>query len=57
LIAVTQLTLQLTPEMPMMHGILATFLLIAAAFYSLQVVPNDLRLMLARVVPILSSQR
>jgi O-antigen/teichoic acid export membrane protein len=57
LIAVTQLMLQLTPEMPMIRGILATFLLIAAAFYSLQVVPNDLRLMLARVVPILSSQR
>jgi hypothetical protein len=49
--------LQLTPEMPMIRGILATFLLIAAAFYSLQVVPNDMRLMLARVVPILSSQR
>jgi len=56
LITMVQPTLQFTVEMPMIHGIATTALLITAAFYSMQVVPNDLRLMLTRVVPLLSSR-
>jgi O-antigen/teichoic acid export membrane protein len=56
LIAAVQLTLHLTAEMPMIRGIGAAILLIAAAFYSLLVVPDELRLILARSVPFLSSR-
>jgi O-antigen/teichoic acid export membrane protein len=50
LIAVVQVTLRLTGEMPMLRGILITTLFIVATFYSLRILPEDLRLMLARVV-------
>jgi len=56
LIGVVQLAVHLTAEMPIIRGIVATALLIAAVFYSLRVAPNDLRLMLARAVPFVSSR-
>jgi O-antigen/teichoic acid export membrane protein len=56
LITAVEPTLQFTAEMPIIQGISATALLIAAAFYSVQVLPNDLRLMLTRVGPLLSSR-
>jgi O-antigen/teichoic acid export membrane protein len=56
LITAVEPTLQFTAEMPIIQGISATALLIAAAFYSVQVLPNDLRLMLIRVGPLLSSR-
>jgi O-antigen/teichoic acid export membrane protein len=56
LIAVVQLALRLTAEMAMMRGIAATAVLTAAIFYSLQVAPNDLRLVLVRTAPFLWSR-
>jgi hypothetical protein len=56
LIAVVQLTVHLTAEMPMIRGIVGLAVLIAAIFYSLWVAPNDLRLILARAVPFVSSR-
>jgi O-antigen/teichoic acid export membrane protein len=56
LIAMIQLALYLTAEMPMIRGIAATALLIAAVLYSLHAAANDLRLILARVVPLVSSR-
>ena len=50
LIAVVQLTMHLTAEMPMVRGIVGLAVLIAAIFYSLWVAPNDLRLILARAL-------
>jgi len=54
LIAVMQLALHLTAEMPVIRGMVAAPLLIAAIFYSLRIAPNDLRLTLARAVPFAS---
>jgi hypothetical protein len=51
-----QAALHLTAQASMIRGIAVTALLIGAAFYSLQVLPSDLRLILARVVPLLSSR-
>jgi hypothetical protein len=48
--------LLLAAEMPLLRGILITTLVIVATFYSLQILPNDLRLMLGRVMPVLSSR-
>jgi O-antigen/teichoic acid export membrane protein len=56
LIAVVQLAVHLTAEMPMICGIVGIAVLIAAIFYSLRVAPNDLRLILARAVPFVSSR-
>jgi len=50
LIAVVQLAVHLTAEMPMTRGIVTIAVLIVAIFYSLRVAPNDLRLILARAV-------
>jgi hypothetical protein len=52
LIAAVHLAVHLTAEMPMARGIVATAVLMAAISYSLRVVPNDLRLILARVPPL-----
>jgi O-antigen/teichoic acid export membrane protein len=51
LIAVVQLAVRLTAEMPMIRGIVTIAVLIVAIFYSLRVAPNDLRLIMARAVP------
>jgi O-antigen/teichoic acid export membrane protein len=56
LIAVVQLAVYLTVEMPMIRGIVTIAVLIAAIFYSLGVAPNDLRLILTRAVPFVSSR-
>jgi O-antigen/teichoic acid export membrane protein len=56
LIAVVQLAVHLTAEMPMIREIVAIAVLIAAIFYSLRVAPKDLRLILARAVPFVSSR-
>jgi O-antigen/teichoic acid export membrane protein len=56
LIAVVQLAVHFTAEMPMIREIVAIAVLIAAIFYSLRVAPNDLRLILARAVPFVSSR-
>jgi O-antigen/teichoic acid export membrane protein len=56
LIAVVQLAVHLTAEMPMIREIVAIAVLIAAIFYSLRVAPNDLRLILARAVPFVWSR-
>jgi O-antigen/teichoic acid export membrane protein len=55
-IAAVQAILLLAAEMPLLRGILITTLVIVATFYSLQILPNDLRLMLGRVMPVLSSR-
>jgi hypothetical protein len=54
--AEVQLAAHLTAELPMICGIVETAALIAAIFYSLRVAPNDLRLILARTVPFVSSR-
>jgi O-antigen/teichoic acid export membrane protein len=51
LIAAVHLALHLTAEMPIARGIVATAVLMAAISYSLRVVPNDLRLILAHAPP------
>jgi hypothetical protein len=51
LIAVVQLAVRLTVEMPMIRGIVTIAVLIVAIFYSLRVAPTDLRLILDRAVP------
>jgi O-antigen/teichoic acid export membrane protein len=51
LIAVVQLAVRLTAEMPMIRGIVTIAVLIVAIFYSLRIAPNDLRLIMARAVP------
>src|SRR6266404_3864432 len=56
LIAVVQLAVHLSAEMPMIRGTVGIAVLIAAIFYSLRVAPNDLRLILARAVPFVSSR-
>jgi O-antigen/teichoic acid export membrane protein len=56
LIAMVQLAVYLTAEAPMIRGIAAITLLIAAVFYSLHTVANDLRLILTRSVPLVSSR-
>jgi O-antigen/teichoic acid export membrane protein len=55
-IAAAQAILLLAAEMPLLRGILITTLVIVATFYSLQILPNDLRLMLGRVMPVVSSR-
>jgi O-antigen/teichoic acid export membrane protein len=52
LIAAAQLTAYLTGEMPIARGMVATAVLVAAILYSLHVAPNDLRMILARAVPL-----
>jgi O-antigen/teichoic acid export membrane protein len=56
LIVLVQLAVHFTAEMPMICRIVAIAALIAAIFYSLRVAPNDLRLILARAVPFVSSR-
>lgn len=56
LIAAVQLAVHLSEEMPMIRGTVGIAVLIAAIFYSLRVAPNDLRLILARAVPFVSSR-
>jgi O-antigen/teichoic acid export membrane protein len=56
LIAVVQLAGHLTAEMPMIRGTVTIAVLIAAIFYGLRVAPNDLRLILSRAVPFVSSR-
>jgi hypothetical protein len=51
-----QLAVHLTVEMPMIRGIVTIAVLIVAIFYSLRVAPTDLRLILARAVPFVSSR-
>jgi O-antigen/teichoic acid export membrane protein len=52
LIAATHLAVHLTAEMPIARGIVATAVLMAAISYGLRVAPNDLRLILARALPL-----
>jgi O-antigen/teichoic acid export membrane protein len=52
LIAAMHLAVHLTAGMPMARGIVAIAMLIAAISYSLRVAPNDLRLILARALPL-----
>jgi O-antigen/teichoic acid export membrane protein len=52
LIAAVHLALHLTVEMPITRGAVATAVLMAAISYSLRVAPNDLRLILARALPL-----
>ncbi len=52
LIAAVHLAVHLTAEMSIPRGIVATVVLMAAISYSLRVAPNDLRLILARALPL-----
>jgi O-antigen/teichoic acid export membrane protein len=55
LIAIVQLTVHLTAETPMIRGIVAIAVLLAAIFYSLRVAPSDLRVIASRAVLFVSS--
>jgi hypothetical protein len=52
LIAVEHLAVQLTANTPIARGIVETAVLMAAISYSLRIAPNDLRLILARALPL-----
>src|SRR6516162_5836897 len=56
LIVLVHLAVHFTAEMTMIGRTVAIAALIAAIFYSLRVAPNDLRLILARAVPFVSSR-
>jgi len=57
LIAIVQLNLHLTAQLPIISAIGTLALVVAAAFYTVRVAPNDLRAIVVRMLQSIAKQR